>query len=89
VGSIAGALVLADKSTIDANCHPDRSCNQQGLDAASHAHTMGLVSDAGFAVGGAGLVAAAVLLLVSPSRALQPVASVEARGGFVGVRATW
>jgi hypothetical protein len=89
VGSVAGALVLSDKSTIDAGCHPDRSCNPQGLDAADRAHTMGLVSDVGFAVGGAGLVAAAVLFLVSPSRAVQPVADVQPRAGFVGVRATW
>jgi hypothetical protein len=89
VGSIAGGLVLADKSTIAGNCNPDRSCNQQGLDAASHAHTMGLVSDAGFAVGGAGLVASAVLFLASPSRVVQPVAAADGRGAFVGLRATW
>jgi len=89
VGAIAGGLVLADTSTISADCHPDRSCNQQGLDAATHAHTMGLVSDVGFAVGGAALVASTVLFLASPSRVVQPVAALGDRGAFVGVRATW
>lgn len=98
VGAIAGGVVLGDKSTIDAQCNPDRTCSPSGLSAASQAHAFGLVSDVGFAVGGAGVVASAVLFLLSPSRSsrpsglsssLQPVAAAAPHGGFVGVRASW
>lgn len=88
-GAIAGAIVLRDKSTIDANCRPDRTCNAQGLGAASDAATAGLVSDVAFGVGAAGAAAAVVLLLLTPSGAVQPMGSALPHGGFVGVRATW
>lgn len=89
VGAIGGAIVLNDKSTIDASCNPDRTCNPAGLSAASHASTFGLMSDVGFAVGGVGLATSVVLYLVSPSRAVQPIARAEPHGGFVGLRAAW
>ena len=88
-GAVGGAIVMGDKSTIGSSCNPDRTCNASGLDAASQARTFGLVSDVGFAVGGAGVIAAVVLLLVSPSHAVQPTAAVEAHGAFVGLRAAW
>ena len=88
-GSVAGAIVMGDKSTIDANCHPDKTCNPQGLGAANDASRLGLVSDIAFGVGGAGVVAAVVLLLVAPSSAVQPVAAAQPHGGIVGLRATW
>jgi hypothetical protein len=89
VGAIGGAIVLNDKSTIDASCNPDRTCSPAGLSAASHASTFGLMSDVGFAVGGVGLATSIVLYLVSPSRAVQPIASAGPHGGFVGLRAAW
>ena len=89
VGAIGGAIVLNDKSTIDASCNPDRTCNPAGLSAAKHASTFGLMSDVGFAVGGLGLATSVVLYLVSPSGPVQPIASAEPHGGFVGLRAAW
>jgi len=89
VGAVAGILVLGDKSTIDAECPTESSCSQKGLNAASQSRTLGLVSDVGFAAGGVGLAAAAVLLLATPSRAVQPVATAGAHGGFVGARVAW
>lgn len=88
-GGVAGGVVMGDRSTIDAQCHADRTCSSSGLSAASQARTFGLVSDVGFAVGGAGILASAVLFLVSPSRSVQPIASAQAHGGFVGLRAAW
>ena len=89
LGAVAGAVVLHDKSTISSDCGADHTCSQPGVDAASTARTFGLASDVGFAAGGAALVASAILFGVSPSRSVRPVASVDPRGGFVGVRATW
>lgn len=88
-GAVGGAIVLGDKSTIDSSCNPDRTCNASGLGAASQARTFGLVSDVGFAVGGAGVVAAVVLLLASPSHGVAPTAAVGPHGAFVGLRAAW
>jgi hypothetical protein len=89
VGAVAGAVVLGDKSTIGSACNPDHTCSSSGLDAASHARTFGLVSDVGFAAGGAALVASGIFFLASSPRAVHPVASVDSRGGFVGVHLTW
>ena len=89
VGAVAGAVVLGDKSTIGSACNPDHTCSRSGLDAASHARAFGLVSDVGFAAGGAALVASGILFLASSPRAVHPLASVDPRGGFVGVHVTW
>jgi hypothetical protein len=89
VGAVAGALVLGDKSTISSSCNPDKTCSPGGLDAASHAHAFGLVSDVGFAVGGAGVLASAILFIVSSPRAVHPIAVADPHGGFVGLHATW
>ena len=48
-----------------------------------------LAIPAGFAVGGVGLATSFILYLVSPSRALQPMASVQPHGGFFGLGAAW
>ena len=88
-GAIGGAIVLADKSTIDSSCRPDKTCNPTGLTAAIQARSFGLMSDAGFAVGGLGLAAAVALVLFSPSRVVQPTATASPHGGFVGLRAAW
>jgi hypothetical protein len=88
-GAVGGAIVLNDKSTIDVSCNPDKMCSAPGLSAVSQARTFGLMSDAGFAVGGVGLAMAVLLYLVTPSRAVEPIASVEVHGGFVGLRAAW
>lgn len=89
LGGVAGAVVLGDKSTIDAGCQPDRTCNAAGLNAAGQAQTFGVVSDVGFGVGAAGVVTSVVLFVLSPSRRWQPVATAQPHGGFVGVRGAW
>jgi hypothetical protein len=89
LGGVAGAVVLGDKSAIDAGCRPDRTCNAAGLSAASQAQTFGLLSDVGFGAGAAAAVTSVVLFALAPSRRWQPVAAAQPHGGFVGVRAAW
>jgi len=89
VGSIAGAVVMNDASTIHSQCHPDQSCSPSGLSAASQSRTFSPISDVGFAVGGAGLVTSLVLFLLPGPRPVAPVAMALPHGGFVGLRATW
>jgi hypothetical protein len=67
VGAITGGLTMSKKGPIDEGCR-DHVCNQAGKDAADAAQTTGLVSTVGFAVGGAGVVGGAVLLLLAPSK---------------------
>jgi hypothetical protein len=90
VGGVAGATVLHDKSTIESQCHPDYTCSQSGLNAASNARTFGVVSDVGIAVGAVGIVVANVLLaLPAPKGPVQPVAAPTEHGGIVGARVAW
>ncbi|HEX8793221.1 MAG TPA: hypothetical protein VF765_19895 [Polyangiaceae bacterium] len=89
VGSIAGAVVMSDASTIHSQCQSDLSCSPSGLNAASQSRTFGVLSDVGFAVGGAGLVTSLVLFLLPGPKPVVPIASAQPHGGFVGLRATW
>ena len=92
LGAVAGAVVLGDRSTIDAQCRPNLTCSPSGLGAASQSRTFGVLSDVGFGVAGAGALAAAALLLAAPShehQAMQPVVTVAPTAAVVGVRAAW
>lgn len=88
VGSIAGAVVMGDASTIHSDCQ-GLSCSGPGLSASSQSRTFGPISDVGFAVGAAGLVTAALLFLLPNPAPVTPVAAAQPHGGFVGLRATW
>jgi len=84
VGAITGGLTIAKKGTINANC-TGTSCNHDGKLAADSARTTGLVSTIGFAVGGAGLVTGAVLLLTAPKKIEEKAAHYDVDvgpGGF-------
>jgi hypothetical protein len=92
VGGVAGALVLGDKSSVDAHCRADFACDPIGLDASRRARTMGIVSDVGFAVGALGIGTAVVLFLQPPSTPApiwRPLAAMTAQGGIVGFRGAW
>ena len=88
VGAVFGARVLGKRSDIHAHC-AGPACDQTGLAAANDAKSAGTVSDIGFAVGLAGLGAAAVLWLTAPSdpsaAAFQPSVVVHPRGVALGV----
>jgi tetratricopeptide (TPR) repeat protein len=94
VGGVTGALVFAQKSTVDEHC-VGNVCNQEGLDATETASTFGLVSTVGFIAGGALVTTGLVLLLVdgssdsqeaAKSYQLVPYASPEGAGLGFGMR---
>jgi hypothetical protein len=65
--------VFSKKGTIKANCNEGSDgvtwcSNKAGVDAATSAKTLGLVSTIGFGVGVAGLSVATVLFVMEPSR---------------------
>jgi hypothetical protein len=88
VGGATGGLVLGKKGTIQANCGlggDPAACNHTGFLAASSAKTLGIVSDVGFAVGGAAVVTAVILLVTdhAPKRVGLPgvwIGAPSARG---------
>ena len=66
-GVVAGALVLGEKSAVDRDCGPDGACRGNGLAEATTLQTTAQVSNVTFGVGGALLVAGAILVLTAPS----------------------
>jgi hypothetical protein len=106
LGGVMGGMALGKKGTITDHCGSGigakngAACDPTGLDAASSGKTLALVSTVGFAVGAAGVGAAAVLLLTEPSRAKPAAAGsrpwitagmlhVGPAGAVVGVRVGW
>ena len=89
VGLGTGAAVFAKKGTIGDHCDAAKVCDQEGLDAASSAHTLATVSTVATVVGVAGLGVGAYLLLARPA-AGQPTASLHlaplAGGAALGFR---
>ncbi len=73
LGGVMGVMTLEKKGEIEENCGfipgDPRGCNDVGLEAASDAQFRGLVSTIGFAIGGAGVAAAVVLLVTEPKAA--------------------
>jgi hypothetical protein len=68
MGAVTGGLALGKKSTVDANCK-GLTCNATGQSAVTAGRTLGTLSTVGFAVGGAGLAAGAVLFFTAPKTA--------------------
>ncbi len=92
VGAIAGAMTLSKKSTVDAGCHPDKSCSSAALDAAHAGRTLEIVSNVGWIVGAASLAAGAYFLISSgpsskPSTALAVAPNVG--GGQLSLSRSW
>jgi hypothetical protein len=93
-GSVAGAMTLAAKSTVNTDCGIGgvrTACTPEGKSAADRGETTGLISTIGFSVGAAGLVAAAVLWFVRPKGSVQTgtlAPSVTANGRDVVIGAS-
>jgi hypothetical protein len=89
LGGVAGGLALAKKGTVGEHCgaavgsSDEHACDQTGLDAVNGTKTLGLVSTVGFAVGGAGVLAAAVLFFTEP-RPARP--AVGRQGRWISAR---
>ncbi len=88
LGGVTGALTLANKATVDANCVDGgegvKLCkDMSGVMAGNRAKQLGLASTVGFSAGAAGLGLAAVLFFTGSSR---PSAS---RDGSTGRGEPW
>jgi hypothetical protein len=84
IGTITGALVLAEKSVIEDHCNEDAFCDAEGLEAADRAQPLGIASTVTFSVGLAGLATGTVLLLTEPA-----TPAPRASGLFVGAGGRW
>jgi len=92
VGAVAGLMVLGKQHTVDAECHPDKSCTSAGLSAASSGQTLQTVSNVGWVVGAAALGAGAYFFFASgpsakPSTSLSLSSNVA--GGQVSFTRSW
>jgi hypothetical protein len=97
VGAVTGAMTLAAKSTVDADCGIGgvrTACTPAGKSAADRGELTGIVSTAGFAVGATGLAVAVVLWIVKPKarssggRALSPIVATNGREMILGASGT-
>jgi hypothetical protein len=69
VGGVFGMLSLAETGDVKDQCDTSGTCPKDQADELDSAKTKGNISTIGFAVGGAGLVAGVVLLVVGGSKA--------------------
>lgn len=91
-GSVAGAVLISRKSTVDRYC-TGRVCTQEGYEAARGVGTLDTLANVGFAVGGAGIALGLVLLFTSesPREPAPEMGSLELDLDVsrLGVRGTW
>jgi hypothetical protein len=66
LGGITGAVALGDHSTLSKNCQ-NGSCDSSQKSTLDGYHTMGALSTTGFIIGGVGVAAGVVFLLMQPS----------------------
>lgn len=78
LGGVTGTLAIGQKGTVDEHCD-GAACDHEGKEAADKLQGFGLVSTIGFAVGAAGVGAAAVLLLTEPDRPADAAARARPR----------
>jgi tetratricopeptide (TPR) repeat protein len=91
VGAVAGLLMLSKKSTVNDQCHADKSCSSAGLDAAHSAHTLQMISNVGWVVGAAALGAGAYFILSSTPNKPTTTLALESstNGGQLSLGRTW
>ena len=96
VGTIFGLRAISKHEDSDREC-PNGLCTRDGAALNDSAHAAGNVSTVAFAVGAAGLGAAAILFFTRPSssassgsaRTSLPIAGASPNGAFVGWRASF
>lgn len=87
IGSVTGVLTFGKKDDVDEWCR-DAVCTPAGKAAADDGQRLALISTVGFAAGGAGLAAAALLFFLAPDEASDEIAwraGAGLDGGFIGV----
>jgi hypothetical protein len=89
-GVVMGAIVVADKSSIDTNCPTAMTCaNTADANSANGARTLGWASTGAIIGGGAAIGAAVVLWLTRPSASpssVEPVVAPSTSGAVLGLR---
>jgi hypothetical protein len=88
-GGVTGAIVLAEKASIDKDCPTPTTCaSSSDASSANRAKTLGWVSTGTFIGGGALLGAAAILWFTRPKSgsAIEPTLAPTATGGMVGIQ---
>jgi PEGA domain len=90
-GVVMGAVVLADKSTIDKDCPTPTTCaTSADASNANSARTLGWASTGVLIGGGAALCAAAILWFTRPKSApLEPVIAPARDGAWLGLQGVW
>lgn len=76
LGSVMGGVALSKMNELEEKC-PTKQCDPADKSLADSARTFAHVSTAGFVLGGAGLAAGAVLLLLRPGKPAPSEASVR------------
>jgi hypothetical protein len=86
-GGVTGAIVVADKASIDKNCPTATCATSSDASSANRAKNLGWVSTGAFIAGGALLSAAAIVWFTRPKsdRAIEPTMAPTPTGAFVGV----
>jgi len=81
VGSVAGALLISRKSTVDEHC-PDARCDDEGFEATRDIPALDTTANVGFAAGALGLGAGLLLLLTEPAPS-RPAVGLSPAGAVV------
>jgi hypothetical protein len=92
VAAGTGLMALGKQHSVDAECHPDKSCTSAGVAAAKSGRSLQLVSNVGWVVGAAALGAGAYFLLSGgpsskPSTSLTLSSNVA--GGQLSLTRSW
>jgi hypothetical protein len=91
-GVVMGAIVLADKSSIDANCPTPMTCaSPADASSANSARTLGWASTGAFIGAGAAATTAAILWFTRPKSpsSIEPAIAPSASGGMLVLRGVW
>jgi hypothetical protein len=81
MGAVTGGLALADKSTVQSDCHGTNVCDSQaGVDAARRGGTVAIASTVGF-IGGVALAGTGIALVVTARRSRAPASAIVPHPG--------
>lgn len=81
MGAVAGGLAIADKSTVQNDCHGTSVCDSQaGVDAARRGRAVAIASTVGF-IGGVALAGTGIALVVTSRRAGTPASALVPHPG--------
>jgi hypothetical protein len=88
LGAVMGGLALDRKQTLDEQC-TDKQCPLEAEAVHQDAVAFGWTSTVALALGGAGLVAGTLLVVLPPRRAQPSSASLVLSPSFLGLRGRW